>query len=124
MINRIIYLVCFLLFSYFITKNFIDEHKIRESFLNGYKVDVEIIELPTCNAKSTVMVKYENKNYKMVIGKNECIQSGYKITDKLPAIYYDKLDMIVRNKENLIGYYFSIVIFIVPLFCLYQLIKK
>lgn len=124
MINKIIYFLCFLFFSYFVTKNFIEEQKIRESFFNGISVNVEIIEMPTCNARSTVMVHYYKKNYKMVIGKNECIQGGYRISDKLQALYYNKLDMVVRDKENIIGYYFSILMFLAPLFCLYQLIKK
>lgn len=125
MINRIFYFLGFILSLFFATKFVIDSIKTNEVIKYGISTTAEIIEMPVCNAKSTVMVLYNNKKYKLILGKNECIQNGYRITDEIPVIYYDKMDKLVsKGTSGELGIYFGIAFYLLPLFCLYQLIKK
>lgn len=125
MFNRLIYFIGFMASLFFATNYLINSVQINEALKYGIDTEAEIIELPVCNAKSSVYVKLNRKKYNLILGKNQCIEGGYRIGDRIPVIYYSKLDKVVSNGTNgQFGILVAMIFFLLPLFCLYKLIKK
>ena len=124
--SRVYYLVAFVLFTYFSLQFFQSAFVGKEIALNGIKVNTHVVKLPKCGRSSgTMNILYKDKRYDIKIGKNDCIQGKYSIGDQVEALYsqnYDKLQL-TTEKVNVI-YVLSLLFFLVPLFCLFKLIKK
>lgn len=123
--NRVFYLVAFIAFTYFALCFFRTSHQGKVINATGVSVVVEVDGVPDCGRSSNTMdVKYRQKSYNINIGKNDCIEGRYKNGDKVEALYgkeYDKLQLPSERSELL--YWMSILFFVIPLYCLIQIIK-
>ena len=124
--SKIYYLVAFILFTYFSLQFFQSAFIGREIATNGIKVETRVVQLPTCGrGNGNMNIVYKDKFYNIKIGKNDCIQGKYRIGDEVEALYsisYDKIQL-ATEKVNF-NYVVSILFFLVPLFCLFKLLKK
>lgn len=123
--NRVVYLIAFIAFTYFALNFFRTSHQGKVINANGVPVVVEVLGMPNCGRSSNTMdVKYEQKVYNVSIGKNDCIEGRYKNGNKIEILYgieYDKMQLPSERSDLL--YWMSIIFFIIPLYCLLQVIK-
>gem|GEM_PF-2094188 len=123
--NKVIYLIAFIAFTYFALNFFKTSYQGKVINANGVSVVVEVDGVPNCGRSSNTMdVKFKQKIYNINIGKNDCIEGRYKNGDKIEVLYgkeYDKMQL-PSERSNLL-YWMSIIFFMIPLYCLLQIIK-
>lgn len=122
---RLMYLFLFLGATLFAIKFFEQAYRDYSIKQSGTQGIATIESRPDCGrSNSTVDVRYMNKIYLLRIGKNDCIKGEYSIGDKVPVIYSDVYDyMITPGRQVAFLFYMSIVLWVLPLYCLYKLIK-
>lgn len=99
------------------------EAKIKES---GNVVKAVIVERPRCSNKAcTLKIELRGKSYRLLnIGRNARMKEKYRV-GKTIDVLYDKEHDIVMTPDRAVeaSYHLSLLMFIIPLFCLYQMLR-
>ena len=124
--NRVFYIISFLIFTFFgivFLRSSYQSKKLRE---NGTSAKAVVSETPDCGRSSNTMeVKLKENIYSINIGKNDCINGRYRIGDSVEVLYsitYNKA-VLPTERTNLL-YWMSLLFFIVPIYCLYQVLRQ
>lgn len=123
--SRLNYFFCFLFFAYFSTLFFdtsLRNYRIKKS---GEERVCVVLDRGDCGkGGGTLKVSINQKEYKLSIGQNDCIEGYYKIGSEVKVLYdYDYDYIILPEDKAELGLYLSLIFFLLPIFCLYKLIK-
>lgn len=93
---------------------------------HGVEVVGVIIDRPNCGKINKIRVSYLGSVYKLSVPKNSCINGEYVRGENISVKYNSKIDHMILDTSYLntqIGYYLSIVCFLIPIFFLVLLIR-
>lgn len=124
---RSIYLVAFLLTSIFSIYWLSNAHRDYITVLENNVVLGKVIHIPLVNIGNnrTIEVEYNSKKYFIQISSKDYINNKYAVNQNVDVFYSIKYDyMFLATKNVKYTYYFSIIFFVFPLYCLYKLIIK
>jgi hypothetical protein len=126
MINKrkLLYLVCFLVFTYFAQRFFKEESLRYKTFKEGVITEAVVNKRPKCGrGPALAEILIEKRIYKITINVNDCINGVYKIGDKIEVLFCKECDTaILPFYSAKTSYWISVVFFIVPLYFLIILI--
>ena len=124
--SRLSYFFCFI-FSALFSALFFDT-SLRDYRIKKYGEEKDCIVLTGGNcgrSGGSIKVLMQAKEYKLSIGRVDCIQDKYRIRNTVKVLYgYDYDYMILPEEKVELGLCMSLLFFILPLYCLYQLIGK
>ena len=121
--SRLSYFFCFI-FSAFFSALFFDT-SLRDYRIKKYGEEKDCIVLTggDCGRSGgSIKVLMQTKEYKLSIGRVDCIKNRYRVRTTIKVLYdYDYDYMILPEEKVELGLCMSLLFFIVPLYCLYQL---
>jgi hypothetical protein len=123
--SRSMYFICFMFFSFFSTIFF--ETSLRDYRIKKYGDERICTVLTNGNcgkSGGTIKVSMQKKEYNLSIGRVDCVENYYHIGDDIKILYDYNYDYMILPTEKVeLGLYMSILFFMLPLYCLYQLVK-
>ena len=123
---RYLYLILFILLSYFLVYNFKDARIDYVTKENNNIVQAKIVDVQhVCVHKNNrITVDIESKLFSLLIATDECTNQKYKVNEMVEVYYSPTLDNAIMTKRNVgFAYGLSIAMFVFPLYLLILLIK-
>ena len=122
--SRLSYFFSFIFLSFFSTLFF--DTSLRDYRIKRYGEEKNCVVLTSgeCGKSGgTIKVLMQTREYKLSIGRVDCIENKYRIGTTVKVLYGYDYDYIILPEEKAeLGLYMSVLFFILPLYCLYQLI--
>ena len=124
--NKTIYLLLFIIFSYFSVLSWRNAHRDYEIKKEGTSAYATIRERPRYSSGgSSMIVALNGKHYLLDTGLNYCSTNSCKVGSKVKVIYSSAYDrMILPDKNTKMGFYASAILFLFTLYCLYKSLQK
>ncbi|SEL95007.1 hypothetical protein SAMN05421740_1156 [Parapedobacter koreensis] len=121
-------LIAFLLTGFLAFQNFKNSYiEYRLAKTEGIKVSAEVINVPDfCQRRNNrIDVKFDGREYSIVISNKNCVDGVYSRGDMVDMIYVSRFDYLFFQKATAgFNYIVSISFFILPLVCLVTSLKK
>ena len=122
--SRLSYFFSFIFLSFFSTLFF--DTSLRDYRIKRYGEEKNCVVLTSgeCGKSGgTIKVLMQTREYKLSIGRVDCIENKYRIGTTVKVLYgYDYDFMILPEEKVELGLYMSLLFFTLPLYCLYKLI--
>ena len=123
--SKLTYFLCFITCAYFSTLFFdtsLRNYRIKKF---GEEKFCTVLNRGECGKSGgTIKVSLHEKEYNLSIGRVDCIEGNYSIGSQVKNLYGRDYDyMILPEDKAELGFYLSLLFFILPLYFLYQLIK-
>jgi hypothetical protein len=124
--NRLTYFALFIFFGFFSIKFFETSLRDYTIKLNGEEKIVKILSNGNCGRSGgTIKVLLNDKSYSLNIGINDCISGKYQIGNEISVLYGAQYDYIILSEGKMVlGLYMSLAFFLLPLYCLFKIIKN